>query len=574
MKALSKSLYKYHIFKLIVVSLIISILGVLPYFFGSKGLNLGTPYNDWVFNLTRLQSVASSLSKFQLPGMVSFTSNFANGVANNAMYPWLSSIWFVWILELPIKLIYRFVLFIIVINFVMNLGVVNLVRKFNASNATILMSMLIYQFNQWHSILLFDRFAYGELLGYSLFPWVIYGLVMIWKQDRLGVIVTGLFVGLVANSHLLFIFFVVVLIFITEIVRVLLGKVNVIEIRSLFYAAILSILVSGGTIFNLLYMSLHNKLHGVYLQDSLNPYRVDLLNLWSGVFPTIYNQDAMGWTVGSFLILITIFVWLLCLIRIQKNIISFICLSFAGILTICTTTLVNWNFADIGKKLRFIANIQFTGRLFSITCIFIVIGLALYLEKNQVPSLKALIGVSVLLMTFVSMISMYQTGVANRRNASNIKIDKRETSFNVLNSTTLDYYPKVSNFEESISNLMENNIDKNYSTTHITESTDYIKFKVVNKNNNMTKSINLPVVAYKGINYTVLRNGKNVDYHVNPQFQNIAVHPTNRTSSAVYTIRANDPIEATIIESLSILITVGIVVNIFWRRKESRVDYG
>ena len=63
---------------------------------------------------------------------------------------------------------------------------------------------VIYSFNQYNLINIYNRGALGEALGFAFLPLVFLGIIKIWQKEyRVGSLFLALGMSLVINSHIL-----------------------------------------------------------------------------------------------------------------------------------------------------------------------------------------------------------------------------------------------------------------------------------------------------------------------------------------------------------------------------------
>lgn len=264
---------------------------------------------DATMHMSRFTQIADSLKHFQLPSMISLYGSNNNLNATVGMYPWLSELYII-IPMIFLKPMEAVAIGFLLLNLLTTINIYLLVKQLTTNRAYQLLGISLYIFNGYHLISLYAKLDMGEATAYAFFPLLILGLIKVWHADyKKGIITEAVAFAGIANSHLLSLFFSVVILVIFEIYRLIVRKFSVNELKAFVVTAVASILASLYSLCQIGYLLLNNKLFTpqkswleVSLFDSFN----DLVRNQFHITYTAWNLG-LGTSLISLLLLMDIF---------------------------------------------------------------------------------------------------------------------------------------------------------------------------------------------------------------------------------------------------------------------------
>lgn len=313
------------------------------------------------------------------------------------------------------------------------------------------------------------------------------GCIRIWKKDyKYSWIFIGLGTGMVINSHLISTLLLVCVMVGTELVRLILRKINLQEILSFFKAACLSFIIGCYSIINILFIEMNNKLAPIWKGLLTNSADNMLSN-------AIQEHDA-AFTLGIINFIILVITFIVTLKRKKLYVYSSIILLFIVFGWIPVYCLSNTIFA----------NIQFLGRLLCLISLFISVAITIQLDElgELVNKVAVMLGIFLTITVSVSALDNWHRNYSTIDSSQVIvKLDSQ----NYFNETIYknwklsDYLPR---------NISQDIVDNKYSDITITNLTvNSLTGKIKVDNSGLYK---LDFTVYKGIPYIFKVNDKRV----------------------------------------------------------------
>lgn len=356
---------------------------------------------------------------------------------------------------------------------------------------------VIYSFNQYNLINIYNRGALGEALGFAFLPLVFLGIIKIWQKEyRVGSLFLALGMSLVINSHILTTVICCLYLIIFELFRLLLRKLDFKEIKSIIVAAFITIVASAYTLSNIIKLSLKN----------------DLTTPWRNILTLDWNQFVAGSTkatlafqtynynFGMFILIIMI-VMVVMLFRSCKNtswkkwiIIS--CITF-----VLTFSWVPYKYIGLTKSP--LGTIQFASRMLNFVILFLVIGVTIFIDKNYRNNYKkGLIIYSLLMLLFAVFTEINY-------------VNNKKASYNLTNEN-INKYVYGSNYAESDYSLKDKH-NHNWSVIYKSEVFplkdnlhEYYNGVQFNVYSSQRKPSYIRFLTYNGIKYEVYVNNKKI----------------------------------------------------------------
>ncbi|TLQ21323.1 hypothetical protein FEZ42_15200 [Lactiplantibacillus plantarum] len=486
--------------------------------------------NDGGVHLARLESLYQAFNAGRAPSLINFIGFNNQGVAMNAMYPWITLLIYI----IPRLIIDNPMLALAIgfwlMNFFTILNSYWLAKSLTRNRLIILLSVSIYQFSAYHLQLMYTRVALGEALGYTFLPLIMLGLFQIWNRKKQGTIVLAIGMGLVANSHILSLVLFTVLISFLEIIRLLCRNLSWHELLQLLIGAFISIIMSSYSLYNIVDWLLHNKMVApARLLISLDP-----LTSLNRMLTNNIGELARGAHLG--IIVTFIFLYLISqLISNQTGSWRYWIIGAASIWVLSQ----NWIDGD------FLANtpvslFQFTMRFLTIVVLLLTIGSILFLVQINWHSYSTTLFISFALITvgMSGVISAHNQTKQNyfwalKQSKSNSLAQQRRNQYltnanyqkRLVDTQVPDYHIKKA---ESVQSLKKVSAALNFATaSRATKKTVQFdadnsqKFKNTFANDQLVtfkyhqknmKSVKLPVIGYKNVNYSVKVNGKKKNF--------------------------------------------------------------
>lgn len=564
---------KYKIIEIAMI-LIISLLATAPFFL-TRGVIIGAGEEDWAFHFARIRSMLSAVHAHSLPVNGNFLDFATQGLGVNAMYPYFSLYLFIWPLLLPIK--FRISVFILALlfNLYATINIWGLVNEFTKKNWIKASITILYLFNNYHLILMYKRFALGELIGYMMLPLVAWGMVRIWKQQKSGIVLLALGVSLTVNSHILSTLFIVFTLVIIEIIRIIIRKINWREIQYLGLAAILTVPMSAVTIYNFLTLSMNNRYVTPTIivplsNSSIYPgiYWSDLRHLFNPISLTSLNVRT--WNVGAIIVLLAVASIIFLIVKREKNDGYYILSGIVGlVLVFLTFNIVSWGFTEQVKLFAAMKVIQFIGRLLMMAVIFLIMPIMRMLIKIELPVYKIIVGVPILLLLISGSMTIYKTAASHKDFMSAEILDK-----GINNQIFItDYFPEAKLNESMMKasvRVSHSYIPGPVSFGWSTPTYNSANYNLVVESRITKRYVPTPVVAYRGFNYKVKINNKQVKWRIDPGYGTIALDAKSleNKKNAILSVEMK-PLKfeliATIIATISY---IGALVYWYWFREE------
>lgn len=466
---------------------------------------------DGRFHLIRMASIYQSLNDGHLPDMVNFFGFNQRGLAITAVYPWLGT----WMFILPMFISHNPAVVGFIGFFIINLMTIGsmyaLTKELTSKWWLRFLGVCLYQFNAYHFILMYQRMALGEAIGYALLPLVMAGLFKIWRKEKYGFLYVGLGMGIIANSHILSLIITTLLIVMIELLRLVTRHVEWFEVKELLKAALLALALSIYSLTNVLVWGRYNQL--------IPPVpRISPVDLNAYIQETLSNTfiETASPTMGLIITLVLLTLFVLLFIVPKGNCRYW---SIAAIfLFICTLNWLPWPLFLHTPLTLF----QFTMRLFCPIALFIAIALVLFFnqqKENNKPT--ALLLCALLAITTLSGGYKAYTDIKNRPyrewltndNMSKLKNNVESVDYLLAKPELVDkpysFGPngKATNRNERAAFNFDN--DKKF--TVVRSNYHSVTFK---QNTPATKKVLIiPVVGYHHYHYQVKLNGASVQFY-------------------------------------------------------------
>ena len=449
---------------------------------------------DGGIHLSRMESIFEMIKMGKLPPLVNFIGLGNHGNAFNGMYPWVSmAIFFVlprFFLTSPMHALFASY---VLINIATLFNAYLLTRELSKDTRIRLFATLFYGFNAYHLTLLFSRNAVGEALAYTFAPLVLLGCFQIWRGRTRGILHIALGMGMIANSHVISLFLMVLFLVVLEFSRLILKKITWQEIINFVIAGGLAVLIGFYSITNIIKISRANHLYtpgkklvpiqvsemvtnvlNNSIQDKSEVFNIGLIGLGILLFLLIQlfrHQKLQSWN-GWGLLAIVLFILTTAWLPFQKP----------------------WVINSI------FGNIQFLGRILSLIILSLVIAITLYLTQNHKYNVFMLTFTSVLLIVMgIGSVSQFHW----KKNDDPIRYYVNNKNL-VATAQTEGYGFKdyaVANSKGDILYLRANTPIKKYKGTG-----DEATF-VVNASH---RRATIPINLYKNVEYQIYVDGKKI----------------------------------------------------------------
>lgn len=476
------------------------------------------PY-DGMVHLGRFEQIYESLRIGKVPSEVSFIGPGHNLNALMSCYPWLTSIIFI----LP-----RFLFHNIVVSFLLGFFLINLVTVLNmyllaseiSSNRLVnFTASCIYILNSYHLILLYARMAFGEALAYAFLPLAVAGYLCILKNSKMkGIFLLTFGMSGIANSHFISLALTSFLIAIATIYLIIIKKIGWKQISWIVMAAFYSMILSMYSIYSFLHIKLFNSI--------VMPYKslvnVDQRLAIGAMFKSIITMLSTSWNVG--IVTMLIFVWII--IQAFRRKVPYLrpLVVFSVIIYVLTILPVN-GFNTKEELIKYFGFIQFQGRLLSFFVLSVILAFILCVKNiNNVSSKTIYFSMNVLLVIFatigiINLETNCQPESYNDRSGIDFTLSNSSFNKNVYNPPLLlfeDYLPgrgtQSSNPQiGKVYKLGDSNTKLQWKKSNYNSET----YKLTAKH---TKKSELNLAFYKGINYRIFINNREVKNLSNSKF--------------------------------------------------------
>lgn len=471
------------------------------YLFISLGINYFYFYKgyfkvgfDDLIHFQAFESVVEAFRNLRLPPVVNFIGFSANGEAFNGMYPWLTSLIFI-VPRLIVKnAIFSLYISFCLLSFITMTNSYLLLRKFTQKKWLLISASIIYSFNQYNLINIYNRGALGEALAFAFLPIVFLGISNIWDQKyKKGSILLGLGMGLVLNSHLLTTVLCCLFLLTFELIRVFEKNFNLKELQAIIFAVVLSILTSIYTLTNFFRLTLHNEL--------TTPWR-DIHSLdWnafiSSCFKATFNFQANTYNFGMVVLFLMILMIALTFFLTDSGWKKWIVASWVTFLLS-----ISWiPYHELGLNNSFLGTIQFTSRLLNFVVLFLIIGLVVFFEDHAALHGRQLMLVSAILLLVFSVSS--EIRYVNNKNISyNLTPQNYQTYVHGSNYAENDY-SKKDKYNHNYSIIYRSQVFP--LKEQLYEYYNGVQFNVYSSKSSKKY---IRFLTYKKQNYQVILNGK------------------------------------------------------------------
>lgn len=467
----------------------------VTYFYFYKGY-FKVGFDD-IVHFQVFESIANAFENHRLPPLVNFIGFSANGESFNGMYPWITSLIFI----IPRLLISNVILALYfsmsILLFITLFNCHLLLKNFTNKKSILFFGSIIYSFNQYNLINIYNRGAIGEALGFAFLPLVFLGIIKIWQKEyRTGSLFLGLGMSLVINSHILTTALCCLYLVIFELNRVLLRKVSFKEIKSIVVATFITALASAYTLSNIILLSLKNNL--------TTPWRdiqtLDWNHFIAGVTKATLDFQTNNFNFGVF-VLVVMAIMVIMLFKPSKD-----AAWKKWIIISCITFLITFSWVPykyIGLTKSPLGTIQFASRLLNFVILFLVIGVTIFLDKNYRSDYKKELIIYSLLMLLFSIFTEINY------------INNKKVSYNLTNEN-INKYVYGSNYAESDYSLKDKH-NHNWSVIYKSETFplkdnlhEYYNGVRFNVYSPQKKLSYIRFLTYNGIKYEVYINNKKI----------------------------------------------------------------
>jgi len=511
---------------------------------------------DGMFHFARLEQVFQALSHFQLPSLVNFIGVAQEGLAVNGMYPWLMAIVFI----LPRFLIHNPVLSLaigfLMINWLTGITSWLLCRHLTSSRRVQLLGVTIYLCNAYHFELLYARVAIGELLAYTFLPLVLLGCLKIWNNSKSnGWLWIALGMASIANSHVLSLLLVTMLLGIAEFYRWYQRKIDKNELLGFVKAGLVAFLSSLYSLGNIAYLFTHNRLTVPFK----NLITIDLMQVNQSILTNRFAEMPGSWNLGlpvSIILGYLVVQWLLHAQEVESQKWS---LWLKVTLISIVVTLNWWPWEKLATTP--LGTIQFLGRLVCLTALFMMVAVVLFcyqrpFKKRAYWMIMIFIGTLALssLFEFNQSMSPAPAGDGHRIVTSSTYLFAIESG-----SYVGEYHPKTVHGKDA---LLSSDQVKISPIKTVGNRGDYLV-----ATNKLGHVANLPFAKYQGISYQYKLNGKVVHSLAKTHLRFKLPKKTNRL-----TVSSKAPLFDYWLILLSLLGYIMMVLGFWKNRKQSIIE--
>lgn len=511
---------------LIIISLI-SVSFVLPFFL-SKGVINGNNHEDWAFQFGRIRSIISALTNGSVPLGVNFLDFSSQGLAVNSLYPYFSLYFFIWPFLLPVRLKISVFVFAFLITFVTAGSMWKLSCSFTDKRWVKISAVLLYLFNNYHLLLMYKRFALGEILGYAFLPLAIAGLLDIWHNKQYGYITLALGMSLILNSHILSAMLTIILLVILEAFHVLVNHVKFDELKRIAQAAGLTIVLIGPSIYNFIKVSFSNKFETPSTVFSLNTFALhptmyirDIRNIF--LPQALSNYTYQDWNLGIVIVILSAISVIYLIRKYSRQYLDGIFFGILGfLLLLTTTTLFKWNFTENYRAFSFLKMIQFPSRILLLATPMLIAPIAMMMDRLNIVITRVVVCMSILLLTVSGMFAIKKT--ANKLNVQ-LPPDIIESGIN-NQVITNDYFPKANLNKKNLTASVQ--VSHSYIPGPITFGWSSPTYRSANyqlqiRDNRLPEYVTTPVVGYQGLDYLVEVNNHPVNWKLSKDYGTLMI---------------------------------------------------
>jgi len=559
------------------IILLISFVATIPIFLNKSGVISGVGHEDWAFHFGRVRSIISALKQGELPVGGNYLDFASQGIGVNAAYPFFSLYLFIWPFLLPIRLKYSVFVFVFLLNFILAINAWGFISEFTQKIWIKISVTLLFIFNNYHLLLMYKRMALGELLGYTMVPLVAWGLLRIWKNKKSGIILLAWGVSLIINSHILSLVIVILALILVELTRIIGRKFNIMELKYILSAALLTLPMASVTVYNFLTISLQNKYVTPAITIPLNDssilpgiYLLDLKHILNPIPLTMLN--AKTWNVSALLLILSVIAIVYLLAKRNVDNLYYILSGAVGLLLlVLSSNMVNWNFTEKINIFSSIRVIQFPGRLLMIAVLFLIIPIIKLMIDIKLPTIKAAMMITILIFLINGIMTIGRT-TATYNNY--LPEDIMTVGMNNQVFTT-DYYPEAKLNKKAMTAAVR--VSHSYIDGPITYGWSNPTFKSAQyqikvNTNKLPSYVVTPAIMYHGFQYDVRLNGHAVQWKRDADYGTIAIkakqiHLTKLNKLEVTIKPLKFEMLLTIINGLTYLITMVVIACFFIKTK-------
>ncbi|KRN20479.1 hypothetical protein IV79_GL000534 [Pediococcus claussenii] len=503
--------------------LFIVILAFLSVYSAFSGHFFANSY-DGMVHIARIESVFQAVKNFRVPSLINFIGFGHQGLALNAMYPWITLLIFV---------IPKVILHNVILAFASGFFILNLITIFNTYLLAKYLSddswvqwlgVFAYQFNAYHLQVMYARVALGEAFGYAFLPLVLLGLFKIWNHEKSGILYVAFGMSLIANSHVLSLVMAAMFILVVEIIRILQIKASWSEVRFLMYSALLAIVMSIYSIYNIIVFTFYNKM----VSPAPSVIALDPGISFSKMMSNDFTQSGNGANMG-FAIMMLLGILLISMSQISKpeNWSPWILSSV--VMLILLQDWFPWS-RLIGTPVQLF---QFLMRFLVLVAICFTVGLILFFNRTS-TAVRPFMVVMSMFIFFIGTMGTYQL---HQRFRENYLWAKKHTKPSIKVKTDKLHYLTSNNYEANTGDrqLYEYHLEKSnsvgkvsYKTSgaeliHLNNLRANFDFKGAESFKNLkatdqeavfgfkqkhARVVKIPVVGYKNVDFSVKVNGK------------------------------------------------------------------
>ena len=476
--------------RVLLCSLLLSLLYVIPIAFFNKGLNGA----DLSFHLNRLLGMEGIYAS-----PINFKAFYGIGLGVNYFYPFLTYYPFLVLYRLSHSVflgyyIYQYLLtiitFLIAYYSVSNIMVIE--NKENKKDFAGLLFATLYTFSLYRLDNIVIRFAMGEFIAYAFIPLVFYGLFVILKGDYKKWYVLSIGMSLIAYSHLISLLLTGLLVGLIFIITFGFVDSKKERLLSFIVATLSTISIFAFQLVLMGEQSLSNaivKPVGISLNTTTHSLKDLLLN------PNFDNN----YTLPGFLIIVCLLVSLIGVFRLQKYDVLIFVLTF--LLIILESPLIHWP----ENSEHVVSSIQFIWRLNNFITLFTAylaskVFVSFILRKEYL--IAVLIGV-ISLTTFFTVSQARKTVEGPQTTFNNMPKeellplvtngDYHATDYMLKTDGSIpDYDAFQRKLRHEVINLQNNQVVK----AKMSVSSLKTNFEIISDKN---ITVSLPVYAYKGV---------------------------------------------------------------------------
>lgn len=502
----------------------------------NKGLVL--PGDDRIFHIERFEEAYHSLRAGHLPSLISTYSFSKIGQAINTYYPWGSLLPYAilrCIIKNPIHAYYSYIALEQFIGLVLTylLG-----KELWHRRVTAIFLAVIFRFSTYIAFDDFARADFGESWALVFVPLTILGLIKVFKDEKvLGSILLAMGLSLTLYSHILTTIISILLVMIIYIV-VLIDKRTSLS-SSLKYFILSAVIFTGATLAVTvpILVGMHSTKISSPGTDIFRTEQISFTDLFNASVNNMVERSTPTVGIVIFAIFVFGFLFLKKMSKLERE--SYV---LGIILIFLSTELFPWSlFAKTP-----VANIQFTWRLLPIASIFLAIYLAAIFNL-KIKNKKVILGITALvclLFTYGSIQNYlieqdeYSSAEPSLENKIQHPLGYNLTEYSYEKALSLyqpnaydvrwygmDYLPRNAvDISGKIYDhiILVNGEEYRMDNNSIVSSYNGVKFIIPSKWLAREENVvTLPFVIYDRKNYSVYRDGKEVNFTVTKHSQPI-----------------------------------------------------